>query len=90
MSNLGYLSTPEQVTPRQNVQYSQISNSFENLPLFWLSASLNNLLVSERKYLKSFNPSDLRARSLNDLDLLNLKPSKYTAFPNQYVQEQRK
>ena len=26
MSNMSFLSTPEQVTPRRNVQFSQISN----------------------------------------------------------------
>ena len=34
MSNLGYLSTNGQVTPRRNIQYSLILNSFESL---WLS-----------------------------------------------------
>ena len=40
ISNMGYVSTPEQVTLRRNVQYSQFSNSSENLCLSLLSASL--------------------------------------------------
>ena len=53
MSNMGYLSTPEQVTPRQNIQCSQISNSSGNLCLSWLSASLNKLKWLSRDNLSS-------------------------------------
>ena len=38
MSNMGYLSTQEQVTPKRNVPYSQISNSSENfMPVLVIS-----------------------------------------------------
>ena len=41
-SNMGYLSTQGQVTPNQNVHYSQISKSSESLCMSWLLASLKN------------------------------------------------
>ena len=41
-------------------------NSSDSLCMFCLSANVTSLLVSN---IKVFNPSDLWARSLNDLDL---------------------
>lgn len=93
MSYMAFLSTPGQVTPRQNAQCNQSSNSSDSLCLQWSSTSLNKLLSLIYEFLREtfeiFNPCDLCARSLNDSDLLNSKPLKSTAFPNHRAQQQQ-
>ncbi|MEW8186997.1 MAG: hypothetical protein AB2794_18575 [Candidatus Thiodiazotropha endolucinida] len=49
-----------------------------------MNKNVNSLLVSKRNDI--IFSIDLWARSLIDLDPLNLKPSKSTAFPNQNAQ----
>ena len=53
------------------------------------SKIVDKLLASERMDFQLFNSSDLWEKSLNDLDLLNSKPLKSTAFSNQNAQKQK-
>ena len=56
----------------------------------WWLAMKQGLVGSARKDLTIFNPSDLKPRSLNDLDLLNSKGLRQNAFSHHKVQQRQK